>query len=70
MALRQRQPDPGLVHHSDRGVQYASGDYTALLRQHRIQISMSRKRNPYDTALNSSINRSPVKNPRRSLEGV
>ncbi len=50
MALRQRQPAPGLVHHSDRGVQYASGDYTALLKQHQIQISMSRKGNPYDNA--------------------
>jgi putative transposase len=50
MALRQRQPVPGLVHHSDRGVQYASGDYTDLLKQHKIQISMSRKGNPYDNA--------------------
>jgi putative transposase len=50
MALRQRQPAPGLVHHSDRGVQYASHDYTGLLKQHSIQISMSRKGNPYDNA--------------------
>jgi putative transposase len=50
MALRQRKPEPGLVHHSDRGVQYASGDYTNLLKQHQIQISMSRKANPYDNA--------------------
>lgn len=50
MALRQRQPAPGLVHHSDRGVQYASGDYTDLLKQRKIQISMSRKGNPYDNA--------------------
>lgn len=50
MALRQRQPAPGLVHHSDRGVQYASGDYADLLKQHKIQISMSRKGNPYDNA--------------------
>ncbi len=50
MALRQRQPAPGLVHHSDRGVQYASGDYTDLLKQRQIQISMSRKGNPYDNA--------------------
>jgi transposase InsO family protein len=41
---------PGLVHHSDRGVQYASGEYTALLRAHGIVISMSRKANPYDNA--------------------
>jgi putative transposase len=50
MALRTRSPGPGLVHHSDRGVQYASRDYTAQLREHGIQISMSRKGNPYDNA--------------------
>ena len=50
MALRQRQPAPGLVHHSDRGVQYASYDYTDLLKEHKIRISMSRKGNPYDNA--------------------
>jgi putative transposase len=50
MALRQRQPAPGLVHHSDRGVQYASRDYTDLLKGRQIQISMSRKGNPYDNA--------------------
>jgi putative transposase len=50
MALRQRKPEPGLVHHSDRGVQYASHEYTDLLKQHGIQISMSRKGNPYDNA--------------------
>jgi len=50
MALRQRQPGPGLVHHSDRGVQYASYDYTDLLKEHKIRISMSRKGNPYDNA--------------------
>ncbi len=50
MALQERKPQPGLVHHSDRGVQYASGDYTELLKQHQAQISMSRKGNPYDNA--------------------
>jgi len=50
MALRQRHPGPGLVHHSDRGVQYASYDYTDLLKEHKIRISMSRKGNPYDNA--------------------
>jgi putative transposase len=53
-ALRQtlelRRPRPGLVHHSDRGVQYASQDYTNLLKNHGITISMSRKGNPYDNA--------------------
>jgi transposase InsO family protein len=42
MALTQRRPRPGLVHHSDRGVQYASHDYTAQLQQRDIRISMSR----------------------------
>jgi putative transposase len=50
MALRERQPASGLVHHSDRGVQYASNDYTGLLKEHKIRISMSRKGNPYDNA--------------------
>jgi putative transposase len=50
MALRQRRPQPGLVHHSDRGVQYASGDYTDLLKKHGIDISMSRRGNVYDNA--------------------
>ena len=50
MALIERQPAPGLVHHSDRGVQYASQDYTEILKQHRATISMSRKGNPYDNA--------------------
>ncbi len=50
MALRSRTPKPGLVHHSDRGVQYASYDYTAELQQHGIRISMSRTASPYDNA--------------------
>jgi len=50
MALERRKPSAGLTHHSDRGVQYASNDYTALLKQHAIGISMSRKGNPYDNA--------------------
>jgi len=49
-ALAERRPPPGLVHHSDRGVQYACVDYTTLLKQHQITISMSRKGNPYDNA--------------------
>jgi putative transposase len=48
MALRSRTPGPGLVHHSDRGVQYASGEYTDLLKENKIRISMSRTGNPYD----------------------
>jgi transposase InsO family protein len=50
MALEQRVVRPGLVHHSDRGVQYASGDYTDVLKAHGIEISMSRKANPWDNA--------------------
>jgi len=50
MALAQRVVRPGLVHHSDRGVQYASGDYTDLLKANGIDISMSRKGNPWDNA--------------------
>ena len=50
MALARRRPTPGLVHHSDRGVQYASRDYTQLLQEHGVQISMSRKANPWDNA--------------------
>jgi len=50
MALIERQPSPGLVHHSDRGVQYASHDYTEILKQHHATISMSRKANPWDNA--------------------
>ena len=50
MALAQRQPASGLVHHSDRGVQYACGAYTEILKAHAITISMSRKGNPYDNA--------------------
>ena len=47
MALSRRMISAGLVHHSDRGVQYASHEYTDLLKSHRIQISMSRKGNPW-----------------------
>ena len=50
MALSTRKVGLGLVHHSDRGSQYASGDYTKLLEDHDIKISMSRKANPYDNA--------------------
>jgi transposase InsO family protein len=50
MALEARQPSPGPVHHSDRGSQYASGDYTDLLKAHGCQISMSRKASPWENA--------------------
>ena len=55
MALRSRTPAAGLVHHSDRGIQYASGDYTNLLKGNKILISMSRKGNPYDNAICESF---------------
>jgi len=50
MALEQRRPAPGLVHHSDRGSQYASGDYTELLKAHGCKISMSHKSSPWENA--------------------
>ncbi|MFN2497552.1 MAG: IS3 family transposase, partial [Pyrinomonadaceae bacterium] len=50
MAIAARQPGPGLVHHSDRGVQYASAAYQQVLQQHQIVPSMSRPANPYDNA--------------------
>jgi putative transposase len=51
MALTTRRPAPGsLIHHSDRGIQYACADYTELLETHDIQPSMSRIGNPYDNA--------------------
>ncbi len=50
MALSRRVAGPKLVHHSDRGSQYASRDYTSLLTENGIRISMSRKGNPWDNA--------------------
>jgi putative transposase len=49
-AIVRRQPPPGLVHHSDRGVQYASAEYVKLLQEHHLIPSMSRPANPYDNA--------------------
>ena len=49
-AITERQPPPGLVHHSDRGVQYASGDYVRISSKHQMIPSMSRPANPYDNA--------------------
>jgi putative transposase len=50
MALELRRPLAGLVHHSDRGSQYASGDYTGLLKAHGCEISMSHKASPWENA--------------------
>jgi putative transposase len=49
-AIGDRKPPPSLVHHSDRGIQYACGAYVAVLRQHGMIPSMSRPANPYDNA--------------------
>jgi putative transposase len=50
MALEQRNPPTGCIHHSDRGVQYACWDYVSLLQEKGFKISMSRTGNPYDNA--------------------
>jgi transposase InsO family protein len=50
MAIAQRRPAPGLIHHSDRGVQYACADYHRLLEGHRIIPSMSRQGDCWDNA--------------------
>jgi putative transposase len=50
MALELRRPLAGCVHHSDRGSQYVSGDYTELLKAHGCQISMSHKASPWENA--------------------
>ena len=49
-AIDARQPSPGLVHHSDRGIQYASAEYVAILKKYEMVSSMSRPANPYDNA--------------------
>jgi transposase InsO family protein len=54
-AVQTRQPQPGLLHHSDRGSQYASLSYRTLLRSHKIQVSMSRTGNCYDNAAMESF---------------
>ena len=53
--LRRRCPAAGLLHHSDRGVQYACGDYRKLLEKHGIECSMSRRGNCYDNAVMESF---------------
>ena len=51
MAIGRRQPDPGLIHHSDRGIQYACNEYRRLLQSHGIVSSMSRSGNCLDNAV-------------------
>ena len=55
MAIDQRQPEPGLVHHSDRGTTYASGTYQDVLAKHGMVCSMSRKGNCWDNAVVESF---------------
>ena len=55
MAIAQRRPGPGLIHHSDRGVQYACGDYQSALNQQQMIPSMSRKGDCWDNAPGESL---------------
>jgi transposase InsO family protein len=55
MAVGLRRPGAGLIHHSDRGVQYACGDFQKLLKRHGMVASMSRKGDPYDNAVAESF---------------
>jgi transposase InsO family protein len=55
MAIDQRNPAPGCIHHSDRGVHYACKEYIKELEFYQFQISMSRKGNPYDNAFAESF---------------
>ena len=55
MAVGLRRPGPGLIHHSDQGVQYACGDFQRLLARHQMLPSMSRRGNPYDNAVAESF---------------
>lgn len=54
-AIQNRRPPPGIIHHSDQGVQYAAHQYIDMLRLYNFQISMSRKGNPYDNAFAESF---------------
>lgn len=55
MAVWNRMPAPGCIHHSDRGVQYAAHEYVDYLKEHGFEISMSAKGNPYDNAMAESF---------------
>lgn len=55
MAIQNRNPPAGVIHHSDQGVQYAAHDYVDELKSHGFQISMSRRGNPYDNAFAESF---------------
>jgi len=55
MAIARRQPSPGVIHHSDQGVQYASGDYVAELKSRGFLVSMAPAGNPYENAMMESF---------------
>jgi len=55
MAIVQRRPSPGVIHHSDQGVQYASGAYVDELKSHGFEISMAGTGNPYENAMAESF---------------
>jgi len=56
MAIKDKTDLSGLIHHSDRGIQYCSNLYTGLLTENKIAISMSEKGNPYENAVAERIN--------------
>ena len=55
MVVERRKPETGCIHHLDRGVQYACGEYICFLEEKGFKISMSRKGNPYDNAAMESF---------------
>ena len=55
MAIAERKPGPGIIHHSDQGVQYASEEYVTQLRSCGFEISMERTGNPYENAMMESF---------------
>jgi len=55
MAITERRPGPGAIHHSDQGVQYASGEFVEELKSHSFEISMARTGNPYENAMMESF---------------
>jgi putative transposase len=50
MAIPERNPLPGCIHHSDQGLEYAYSEYINLLKEHKFQISMASRGNPYENA--------------------
>ncbi len=55
MAIARRRPDLGVIHHSDQGVQYASGEYVDELKRHGFKISVAHTANPYENAMMESF---------------